>query len=332
MIDSVKNKYDIRIAGRKDSAEWDSFVESSENGTLFHELKFLSYHEPGRFNFHNMMFMREGRLEAVLPAALAERGEQGGTALVSPAGASFGGLVIKKQADAETAAGLVSALTDHAREIGAAEICHASTPYWYWALHHDNIEFALEEAGYESAGAAELSVVVPVSANVDIMETFRGNARTAVRQARSKGVNVRLTDDIETFHWINLANKASHGTMPTHSLGELETIRELYAGRFFLLGAFLDGQMIGGLLMFMCNSRAALTFYICHLAEFQQYRAVNLLAHEAASQAAQLGAKWLDTGTVTSGGVINRGLLSFKESLGGVCRYRNRHLLKQISD
>ncbi len=323
MSDSDKNKYEVKIARRADAAEWDKFVADSENGTIFHELKFLSYHEEGRFGFHNMEFVRDGRIEAVLPAAIWET-EDGRKALRSPAGASFGGFVLKRNLTLDMAAGLVSALTNHARAASVSEIHIAPSPPWYWANHHNHIEFALEEAGYEPSGPEELSSIIPISEKEDVMDTFRGNARTAVRQAISKGVSAGLTDDLETFHWINLANKASHGTMPTHSLGELETIRNIYPDRFRLFGAFLDEKMIAGLLMFLCNPRAALVFYICHLAEYQQYRAVNLLAREAAIHAAKSGAAWLDTGTVTSGGQLNRGLLAFKESLGGVCRFRNR--------
>jgi len=331
MSDSDKNKYQVKIARRADTAEWDAFVADSENGTLFHELKFLSYHEEGRFDFHNMMFVRDGRLEAVLPAAIVET-EDGRTALRSPVGASFGGFVLKRNLTLDMAADLVSALTNHARSASFSEVCIAPSPPWYWTNHHNHIEFALEEAGYEPTGPEELSSIIPISEKADIMDTFRGNARTAVRQAVNKGVSARLTDDLETFHWINLANKASHGAMPTHSLGELEAIRKLYPDRFRLFGAFLDDKMIAGLLMFLCNARSALVFYICHLAEYQQYRAVNLLAREAAVHAAKSGAAWLDTGTVTSGGRLNHGLLAFKESLGGVCRFRNRSRILLIED
>ena len=50
------------------SKNWDSFVKNSDNGTMFHEQVFLSYHEEGRFKDNSLYFTRNNNLFAVFPA------------------------------------------------------------------------------------------------------------------------------------------------------------------------------------------------------------------------------------------------------------------------
>jgi hypothetical protein len=81
---------DVILYDKSHFDEWNTFVDGSNNGTVFHRLDFLNYHEPGKFNFKNLMFYKSGELVAVLPAGMVKE------AYKSPMGASFGGFVINK--------------------------------------------------------------------------------------------------------------------------------------------------------------------------------------------------------------------------------------------
>ncbi|MDZ7413397.1 MAG: GNAT family N-acetyltransferase, partial [candidate division KSB1 bacterium] len=54
--------------------EWDRFVWAANNGTIFHTRRFLSYHPPGRFEDHSLVFKKRGRVLALLPAVRLDRG------------------------------------------------------------------------------------------------------------------------------------------------------------------------------------------------------------------------------------------------------------------
>jgi len=69
---------------------WDDFVLNSSNGTMFHMQKFFDYHEPGKFNFHHLIFVEKGKIEAVLPGSIVED-----SVYESPIGASYGSIVVK---------------------------------------------------------------------------------------------------------------------------------------------------------------------------------------------------------------------------------------------
>ena len=65
----------MKILGyeKKFQDEWDSFVTSSNNGTIFHTRRFLSYHSPGKFKESSLLFYDDKKLISVLPAADIER-------------------------------------------------------------------------------------------------------------------------------------------------------------------------------------------------------------------------------------------------------------------
>jgi len=74
---------------------WDDFVDDSNNGTLFHKQKFLSYHEEKfKDDEHPLLFYEGEKLIAVLPLAIFE--SEGKKIAKSPYGGSFGGFVYKK--------------------------------------------------------------------------------------------------------------------------------------------------------------------------------------------------------------------------------------------
>ena len=57
---------------------WDSFVLSSNNGTMFHLQRFLEYHSRP-FPWHHLLFLKKGEIQAVLPAML----EQGSGSIIN---------------------------------------------------------------------------------------------------------------------------------------------------------------------------------------------------------------------------------------------------------
>ena len=47
-------------------SDWDDFVEHSNNGTIFHKQKFLSYHINRRFDDFSLIFKKRGKIIAVV--------------------------------------------------------------------------------------------------------------------------------------------------------------------------------------------------------------------------------------------------------------------------
>mgnify|MGYP001554907940 CR=1 FL=1 len=84
----------VRPVKPGDMAEWASFTERSNNGTVFHTPAFLDYHPKGRFNNHHLVVETgSGGTVAFVPGALSEI--EGETWFRSYPGASYGGPVLE---------------------------------------------------------------------------------------------------------------------------------------------------------------------------------------------------------------------------------------------
>src|SRR5687768_9185111 len=90
--------------------EWEDFVKTSNNGTIFHTRKFLSYHSPDKFQDSSLIFTEDNKTIAVLPAASIER--DGKKIFSSHQGASYGGFVYKDNLSIKQAFNLTEALID----------------------------------------------------------------------------------------------------------------------------------------------------------------------------------------------------------------------------
>ena len=74
--------------------QWDNFINSSYNGTVFQKQRFLSYHQYRKFRDCSLIIKYKDQIVALLPAA--EIIENKGRCFYSHPGSSYGGIVVKK--------------------------------------------------------------------------------------------------------------------------------------------------------------------------------------------------------------------------------------------
>ena len=73
--------------------EWDSFVEKSNNGTIFHKQKFLAYHQQRKFKNCSIIIEYNEQIAALIPGAEIIKNNK--KYFHSHPGSSYGGIVIK---------------------------------------------------------------------------------------------------------------------------------------------------------------------------------------------------------------------------------------------
>ncbi|MEA1882121.1 MAG: GNAT family N-acetyltransferase, partial [Candidatus Marinimicrobia bacterium] len=95
------------------SADWDSFVPSANNGTIFHTRRFLGYHPEDRFSDHSLEFYKKGKLISVLPAAEIKSEDK--FQLVSHPGASLGSFVVPEDLSFADTLEIVAQLSEYAK-------------------------------------------------------------------------------------------------------------------------------------------------------------------------------------------------------------------------
>lgn len=304
--------------------EWNEFVANSNNGTIFHNLDFLSYHgDKFSKNNHHLMFYYEGQnLIGVMPLAIFE--EEDKLVAKSPYGGSFGGIVVNDHFKFRYSEELIDSMVKFFRDNNFGEIYITPPPLIYSKMPNCYIEFNLLKSGFEIINREITSVIKQDCFDSDPFDIFEKRARTAVKKARKEGVHVsESSEDYNAFYKILKETKARHNAEPTHTLQELKKISDILPNSIKLDIAYVNEEPAAGILYFICNSQVVLTFYICHKTAYSKFYPVNLLIYHGIVWAKKNKFKYLDLGTTTQDMIPNHDLLMFKESFGSVGYFRD---------
>jgi len=314
---------DIRRIGEEERKAWTDFVLRSNNGTVFHLPDFLDYHPADRFENHHLAAEDSKGLVSVIPCALSSRDD--GTWLRSYPGASYGGPVFMDSLGLSKTEKMVDGLIAYCRRQGFRGIEMTPPPLVYYRRPHNYLEFALIKRGFQYR-RRELTALVDLSRlGEELSLGFRSSALRGVRKARKSGVEVEENDDFSLFYPVLESNlQQRHDVCPTHTLDELERLRKLLGhDRIRQFIARRDDSVLAGMVMFHCNPRVTLAFYISHDQEHQSLRPVNLVYMEVIRWAKAMGYHYLDLGTFTLDMDVNYGLCRFKESFSARGIFRN---------
>lgn len=294
---------------------WDQFVDSSDNGTMFHKRLFLSYHPKGRFKDASLVFKKKDSIFSVFPAVLQER--DGKRILSSHGGASYGSFAYPSNLNFREAFDLVESVIEYAKGLKCDRIQLTIPPIIYQSKYSNYVDFALVKNGFQYVKRDVSSVVQLDVPKDELLSTYRLEARTAVRKSVKSGIQIVECDQFAEYYEILKKNlKMRHGVNPTHTLDELLKLKKLFPSKIRLWGAFLKDKIIAGVCNFSVNSKVVLAFYISHDEEYQEYRAVNQLFYEIMKRYQDEGYKFLDFGIFTVNMDPNWGLGRFKENFG----------------
>jgi hypothetical protein len=304
-------------------SKWNQFLHQSNNGTIFHDLEFLAYHSPGKFNTSHLIFRKDNnQICAIMPGALVNENDK--LILLSPYGASMGGFVTAQRIHLGECIEIVESLVIHAKEKAATSIVLTPVPTIYHTTPHHQMDFALFTSGFKYIKRLLISALDLRCIQKDPMDMFIGSVRGHIRKAVKSGVTVSESNQYPEFYKILMENKQKHGALPTHTLDELLDIQKRLPSKIRLFMAFLDKIPIAGVLVFICNEKVAYTFYICHLNEYHQYNAVSLILYDIVKKFKELNFSYLDLGpSIYPDMTISWGVLKFKESLNTMGYFRD---------
>ncbi len=306
--------------------EWDEFVIHSNNGTMFHLQKFLSYHPAGKFKWHHLMFYQKGKLIAVLPGTL----ENG--VYESPIGASYGSFVTK-DIKFKTAMELVSSLLDYGKAQKIKEILLTPPPLIYEEYPNQNIEFALRWQGFEYQ-LHYISSAIKLADSRPVIPRFQSTVRRNIRKTlRDPNIRVEVNERYDEFYPILLKNKARHGVKPTHTYEELLLLNKLLPGYLKLFMVYWKDIPIGGSLMFYPNRFVALCFYNMLLYEYARFKPIQRVMYEVVKDATERGFRYVDIGVSQDTKAENpmtpsMSLIDFKEKFDAKTIMRNTLYIK----
>ena len=306
--------------------EWDEIVHNSNNGTLFHTRKFLSYHSKDRFVDHSLIIYKNNKPLSVFPAV--EIIEPNKKILVSHPGASMGSFVTPENLSFSDALQLVEQLNMYIKKQKFSRVKITLPPIIYNKRQTNYIDYSLLRSGYKYIKREVSSILFLEDSIEKNVNKFNPSHRQALRKAQRAGLVVNNSNDFNSFYNIlkkNLSNR--HNAKPTHSVDELLKLKKLFPKNILLHGAFLNNKMIGGVINFIANNNVILAFYISHDENYQEYRPINLLFYEILKDAIKNNFKVFDFGIFTVNEEPNMGLAKFKENFGSSGIFRDTLVL-----
>lgn len=312
----------IVLYSKKYQKQWDQFVLSSNNGTLFHTQLFLSYHKKSRFPNKSLLFFNNKKLLSVLPATKIKNEKD--IIFSSHGGASYGGFIYGNDLDIEVARELVKGLIEYSKKMKYSKIHITPPPIIYQKRFSNNIEFALHTNNFQLRKRELTSIVNLKNTNGAILDLYKPEARTAYRKAIKSEVIIRDSNNYKAFYKIlSLTLKKRFQVSPAHTLKELLHLKKMFPNDISLKAAYFQKKLIAGVVNFVCNKQVMLAFYISQDYNFQHLRPLNAIFYEIFKDCLEIGFDYYDFGLFTVDMEPNLGLAKFKESLGGTGIFRD---------
>lgn len=291
---------------------WDRFVEEeSGNGTLFHTRRFLSYHPEGRFDDASVLVFAGERLAAVVPTARIGAGN-----FFSHPGTSAGGPVIGREFwSSERLFPLLETLWNHygprwEMRIGEQHLSSEPLDPLIWFFGH-----RLREV-------SELSSAIRLEGGDPLNKISRPKNSAAIRNLGERGITLSCASSEEEylrFHQLLTRNLEKHSVRPVHSPEELRTLAVLLGEKQQLrIARNGEGEMVAGCWILRATPACLHLQYSARVPEAPGATVAALLVR-AMEEGKQQGASLFSFGISTEerGAVLNSGLYTFKERLGG---------------
>lgn len=299
---------DIRQYSDGDREVWNQFCRDSKNGTFMFDREYMEYHSD-RFEDHSLIVRRKGDILAILPANIE------GDTLVSHGGLTFGGFVADENMRAEKMLEVFDALEDYAEENGISKLEYKAIPYIYHRIPSSEDRYGLYRADADLVAREVTSVV-----DFETRPEFHTNRQRGIDDAEEAGLEVKLSNDFETYWQIlklNLAEK--HNTEPVHSLDEIQLLHNRFPENLKLFTSYSpDGEMVAGVVVYE-SQHCARSQYIANSDEGRDIGGLDIvfdyLLNEYYNNRPQ---RYFDFGISTEerGDFLNEGLAFFKEGFG----------------
>lgn len=294
--------------------EWNAFILRSKNGTFLFDRNYMDYHSD-RFHDHSLVIRNDrGSIVAVLPANITTDPHDGTVVMHSHQGLTYGGLILDRKATISTTQDILLAINDYLRNEGVQRVVYKAIPWIYHQLPAEEDLYVL----FNSLGARLTCREISSTIVTGQRPPFTESRKSGLRKALKAGVTVSESDDIPTF-W-NILNETltqRHNTTPVHTAQELALLKSRFPKNIRLWGAFLDGEMLGGTLIYE-TPQVIHTQYISATPRGKELGAIDKLMQHLLDNV-YADEQYLDFGKSTEdhGTYLNHNLIHQKQGFGG---------------
>ena len=300
------NAYKIERYTPDKETEWNSFVDSSRNGTFLHKRGYMDYHAH-RFADHSLMFYCGTELAAILPAHIKD------DSFCSHNGLTYGGLLLP---DSTTTAEVLELFGEMLKYLNTntatTRIIYKPTPHIYHRYPCEEDLYALFRNG---AVLSERKV----SSAIPLQEPLPISGRRKLTEKTKSSLRIVEDGDLAEF-WdiLNERLQDKYDTTPVHSIDEIALLKERFPENIKLFCVADNGNnILGGVVLFITD-RVVHMQYSATTAEGRRISALDYL-YEKLINNRFANKAYFDFGiSVEDGGrYLNNGLISYKERMGG---------------
>jgi hypothetical protein len=314
-------KAELIELGSEDFVTWDDAIEHSINGTIFHRRQFLAYHG-GRFSGRERFvgFRLRGEIIARMAFAIVERKE--GLILLSPYGASYGGIVFSRLPSFQEALAITDAFLGFCDDMEIDEAHLANPIKACLRAPLDIVEFALLHRGFQLTIRDMTSVFVRGKSQL----SERG--RRSTKKASQLGVTIDWNPDFADFWHVVELTYAKHGVSATHSAEEFCRIRDLVGERVSICVAYFEARPVAGLGCFQLTDNVDSAFYICSDPAMSKTQALSFLIKEKLDSL-ESGVDYFSFGTSSYEMIPRMNIFEYKENFTKIGMFRDTYSWKR---
>ena len=247
----------IKKYNKKLNNDWDLFVQKSFNGTLFQTQKFLTYHQEKKIMDCSLVFYKNKKIIAVLPAAEIKKSKE--KVLYSHPGASYGGLVVDSSLNFKTIDEIIVLLIQYAKKQNFKKITLINSPSIYCKNKNEVLHYLLL---WNKFNINEIYISHATKLNRPVINLLQTRKKRYIKQIiKNNSFTCEQTQKYNEFYKLLVFSKKQHKTTPTHSLNELIQLQKMFPQHIVLLSFYENKKIIGGSLIFVTNKKTGLVFY-----------------------------------------------------------------------
>ena len=246
---------------------------------------------------------------------------------VSPLKAPFGAFELPDSTGYGAFVSFINHCIEQARREGIPSMEIQPAPDWYYRDKQVWIRQALLAAGFRELHA-------DISYYLEIEGSFREKINFSERWKLGKAGRLGFifrensSPDWQAFHAFVLASRLRKGYVLSMTAAELETSSSRFPGIYRVREVVSpDGELAACALTVKVSDD---TEYIFYTADRPDFRAISpvVMLHAGIYEAARAeGRRYLDLGTASLEGKVNKGIADFKRNLGGIMSRRSRFRL-----
>ncbi len=300
--------FEIRRYSDNDKAAWNDFARRSKQGTFLFDRAYMDYHRT-RFADSSLMFFKDGKLYALLPA------NQDGDTLWSHQGLTYGGLITDDHATAADVCALFEELMAYLANAGIKKMIYKPMPWIYQRLPAEEDLYALFNRCNARLCVRNVSSVIVRGNELK----WRRIRQFGANKAAKEGIVVQVDNKALDEFWPVLEDnlKRTYDAKPVHSLEEMRLLSDAFPENIRLYVARQGSEMIGGVLLYVTR-QVVHTQYISATEEGKKHHAIDAIFRKILTDDFP-GSEYFDFGTSNEdrGRYLNEGLIYQKEGFGG---------------